>query len=138
MFFLDVDGTEQTIQFAIENWWMTDIDAFNKGKKSAFSIQAVENTEVLSIDKNQMERMLGTYPMMESYFRQVYERAYAASLFRVRFLMRLSKEQIYDHFSGSFPEFIQRIPQKVLASFLGITPEYLSEIRKKQTARKTK
>jgi CRP-like cAMP-binding protein len=138
MFFLDVDGTEQTIQFAIENWWMTDIEAFNKGKKAAFSIQAVENTEVLAITKYEMERMLGTYPLMESYFRQVYERAYAASLFRVKYIMRLSKEEIYDHFSGNFPEFVQRIPQKVLASFLGITPEYLSEIRKKRMARKTK
>lgn len=136
MFFLDEDGTEQTIQFAIENWWMTDLEAFKNGRKASFSVQAIENTEVLAIDKKEMDKMLAGFPVMEKYFRQVYERAYAASLLRVRFIFRLSKEQFYNHFVSSYPEFIQRIPQKILASFLGFTPEYLSELRKKQLAGK--
>lgn len=136
MFFLDENGNEQTIQFALENWWMTDIDAFNKRRKASFSVQALEDTEVLEIDKDAMDSMLTEFPAMERYFRLIYERAYSASLFRVKYILRLSKEAFYELFTASYPDFIQRVPQKVLASFLGFTPEYLSELRKKQVQRK--
>lgn len=132
LFFLKEDGQEQTIQFAIENWWMTDIDAFNKKKRAAFSVQAIEVTEVLEIEKNRLDELLETHPVMERYFRMVYERAYTASLFRVKYIFQLSKDAFYAHFSNTYPEFVQRIPQKILASFLGFTPEYLSALRKKK------
>ncbi|UYQ92322.1 Crp/Fnr family transcriptional regulator [Chitinophaga horti] len=131
MYFLTDNGNEQTIQFALENWWMTDIDAFNKGRIAAFSVQALEKTEVMAIDKPSMEAVLLAHPAMERYFRLIYERAYTASLFRVKYLVNMPKEQFYLHFANSYPEFAQRIPQKILASFLGFTPEYLSELRKK-------
>lgn len=133
LFFLKEDGQEQTIQFAIENWWMTDIDAFNKKKRAAFSVQAIEATEVLEIEKSRLDELLEAHPLMERYFRMVYERAYTASLFRVKYIFQLSKDAFYEHFSNTYPEFVQRIPQKVLASFLGFTPEYLSALRKKKT-----
>ncbi|WP_295127766.1 Crp/Fnr family transcriptional regulator [uncultured Chitinophaga sp.] len=132
MFFLTENGGEQTIQFAIENWWMTDVDAFSKGKTASFTVQAMEHAEVISISKEDMDQLLAAYPFMERYFRMIYERAYAASLFRVKYIFQLSKEQFYNHFASQYPAFIQRIPQKILASFLGFTPEYLSELRKKQ------
>jgi hypothetical protein len=65
---------------------------------------------------------------MERYFRQVTERAYAASQFRIKFLYDFSREELFWHFMESYPEFAQRIPQYMLASYLGFTPEYLSEI----------
>ncbi len=74
---------------------------------------------------------------MEKYFRLVYERAYAASLLRIRMISRMPKQEFYELFANKYPEFIQRLPQKVLASFLGFTPEYLSELRKKRTAKKS-
>jgi CRP-like cAMP-binding protein len=132
MFFLTGNGSEQTIQFAIENWWMTDVDAFGKGRTATFSVQAMEHSEVMEVDKEDMEQLLAEHPLMERYFRMVYERAYAASLFRVKYIFELSKEQFYNHFTSQYPAFIQRIPQKILASFLGFSPEYLSELRKKQ------
>lgn len=130
LFYMDDKGMEQTIQFALENWWMTDIEAFNRKGKSSFSIQAVEHTTVLCITKNDWDALLEMHPELEKYFRLIYERAYAASLFRMKFF-RLPKEEFYTLFRDKYPEFIQRIPQKLLASFLGFTPEYLSELRKK-------
>lgn len=132
LYFRDTDGTEQTVQFALENWWMTDIDAFNKLKKSTYSIQALEASSILAIDKNATDKLLVAHPAMEKYFRCIYERAYAASLFRIKYIFRLSKEDFYSMFNSRYPEFVQRVPQKILASFLGFTPEYLSELRKKQ------
>lgn len=137
LFFTDDNGTEQTLQFALENWWMTDLNAFRTGQKSAYSIQALEATEVLAIGAKDYERLLETVPPMEKYFRLVYERAYAASLLRVRLISRMPKKEFYEFFEGKYPQFIQRIPQKVLASFLGFTPEYLSELRKNRVEKKT-
>lgn len=131
LFFLDQNGVEQTIQFALENWWMTDLDAFKAGKKSAYTVQAIEASEVLAIDYRNYEKLLAEYPVMEKYFRKMYERAYAASLFRIKYISRLSKSEFYKMFITLYPAFVQRIPQKILASFLGFTPEYLSELRKK-------
>lgn len=131
LFYLDDKGMEQTIQFALENWWMTDIDAFNRKGKSSFSIQALETTTVLGITKDNWDALLTNYPELEKYYRMIYERAYAASLFRMT-LFRLPKDEFYDLFCDKYPDFIQRIPQKIVASFLGFTPEYLSELRKKK------
>lgn len=131
LYYDDEKGTEQTIQFALENWWMTDIDAFNKKGKSMYSIQAVEATSLLCITKDDFDTLLLEYPELEKYFRCIYERAYSASLFKMK-VFRLSKEAFYHLFIEAYPEFIQRIPQKILASFLGFTPEYLSELRKKR------
>jgi CRP-like cAMP-binding protein len=131
LFFTDHNGAEQTQQFALENWWMTDLNAFRSGRKSAYTIQALEATEVLSITPANYELILAEFPVMEKYFRLVYERAYAASLLRIQMISRMPKPEFYELFQSKYPEFMQRIPQKVLASFLGFTPEYLSELRKK-------
>lgn len=75
--------------------------------------------------------MFEEIPPLKRYFRLVLQRAYAASEFRIKFLYHFTREELYHHFSLHFPEFVQRIPQYMLASYLGFTPEYLSEIRKK-------
>ena len=131
LFFTDEKGAEQTLQLALENWWMTDLDAFRSEQKSAYTIQALEVTEVLVVTARNYELMLANFPVMEKYFRLIYERAYAASLSRIRMISRMPKDEFYDLFQSKYPAFLQRIPQKVLASFLGFTPEYLSELRKK-------
>jgi len=131
MFFHNDKGTEQTIQFALESWWMTDYMSLSNQKPSDYYIQAIENSSVLAIGFHDFQKMILESPSLERYFRLVTERALAASQFRMKLLYELSKEEIYKHFKTSFPEFVQRVPQYMLASFLGLTPEYLSEIRKK-------
>lgn len=136
LYFMNEKGQEQTIQFAIETWWMTDLMAFEKSGESGFSIQALEKVEVMVITHESLEKLLLEIPQLERYFRKVYQRAYSASLLRVKYLYTMPKEVFYEHFASLYPEFVQRIPQKVLASFLGFSPEYLSELRKKKTLEK--
>lgn len=130
-FFINQKGVEQTTEFAIENWWITDNIAFENRLPTTFYIQAVENSKILTIDNNSQEKLLIAHPKMERYFRFIYQRAYAASQMRIKYLYDFSKEDFYHHLNKNHPEFVQRIPQYLIASFLGFTPEYLSEIRSK-------
>jgi CRP/FNR family transcriptional regulator len=131
MFFINDKGTEKTIQFAIENWWLADYLAFHNQKISGFYIQAVEPSEILAIDYNSQEKMLKQFPQMERYFRMVHQKAHGALQMRTKLDYDLSKEEFFLNFIGSYPQFVQRIPQYLLASYLNITPEYLSELRAK-------
>jgi len=130
-FFVNEKGVEQTTEFAIENWWMTDTFAYERQIKTDFCIQAVEKSIILEINLQTQEELLKKYPVMERYFRMIYQRAYAASERRIRYLYEMTREELYVNFSTLYPWFIQRIPQYLIASFLGFTPEYLSEIRAK-------
>jgi CRP-like cAMP-binding protein len=130
-FFINTKGIEQTTEFAIENWWITDTFAFERQIVSDFNIQAVEKSQILKLSFSSQCLLLREHPIMEKYFRIVYQRAYAASERRIRYLYEFSREELYQHFSTQYPWFIQRIPQYLIASFLGFTPEYLSEIRAK-------
>lgn len=132
MFYTNEKGTEQTLQFAIENWWLTDNLAFRQHRKTEFCIQAVENSEVLSIDFNNQELLLEKFPQLEKYFRNVFEKAYGAAQMRVKYIFDYSKEEMFFTFRDQYPEFIERVPQYLIASFLGLTPEYLSEIKSKR------
>jgi CRP/FNR family transcriptional regulator, anaerobic regulatory protein len=132
MFYINDKGDEQTIQFALENWWMADYDSFSNQKPGLFSMQAVERSEVLALHYQAQEKMLQQYPVMERYYRLVHQRAHAASQRRIRGQYNYSREDQYLNFARQYPEFVQRVPQYLLASFLGFTPEYLSEIRAKK------
>jgi len=132
LFFINEKGVEQTIQFALENWWLADYTSFSSQTASDFYIQAVEKSQILTLDFDVQEVLLQNFPQMERYFRLVHQRAHAASQFRIKTLYALSREELYNLFNKRYPEFVQRIPQYLLASFLGFTPEYLSEIRNKK------
>ena len=122
---------EQVIDFGIENWWASDFMAFQQGSVAQFSIRAVETTTALCITADRQRELLDKVPELNEYFHLVFQKAYAASQMRLRMLYELSKEDLYRNFSKDYPAFIQRVPQYLLASFLGFTPEYLSEIRRK-------
>ncbi len=132
LFFINEKGVEQTIQFAIENWWLSDYTSFEKQQPATFYLQAVEKSNVLALTYNKQEEMLQQFPQMERYFRLMHQRANAAAQFRIKGLYNLSGEERYHQFYKRYPEFVQRVPQYLLASFLGFTPEYLSEIRSKK------
>jgi len=132
LFFINEKGVEQTVQFALENWWLADYTSFSSQKPSGFFIQTVEKSEILAIDFSSQEKMLREFPRMERYFRFVHQRAHSAYQFRIKYLYSVSREELYHQFNRLYPEFVQRIPQYLLASFLGFTPEYLSEIRSKR------
>lgn len=130
-FFINEKGIEQTTEFAIETWWLTDNFAYEKQIPTQFYIQAVEKSMILYITCEKQEKLLKEFPAMERYFRFVYQRAFAAAQKRIQFLFSFSKEEFYFQAVKNHPEFVQRVPQYLIASYLGFTPEYLSEIRKK-------
>lgn len=129
--YLKQNGTEQTIDFAIENWWISDFMAFANSGTARFSIRAIEDTQVLAISGEDQRQLLKQVPELDAYFHIIFQRSYAAAQMRLRYLYEFSKEDLYLNFLRDFPAFTQRVPQYLLASFLGFTPEYLSEVRKK-------
>jgi CRP-like cAMP-binding protein len=111
---------------------MTETFSYPNLSLSSFFIQAVENTGVLVIHRDSQDQILKKYPVMEKYFRCIYQKAFAAAQMRIRFQYEHTREKLYHHFRKSKPEFLQRVPQYLIASYLGFTPEYLSKIRKKK------
>lgn len=128
--FIKNSGVLQTVDFALENWWITDYSAFSAGLPAAFSVQCIEKCVVLELTKENQDLLLKEIPGLDHYFHRVLERAVSASQFRLKIRHDLTKEEQYLRFRKNFPEFVQRVPQYLIASFLGITPEYLSEIRR--------
>lgn len=132
LYFINKKLNEQTTLFAIENWWMTDFDSLESGRPSSYYIQAVEDTEVISISKNKQEELFEAVPKLERYFRIVQQRAFSATQTRIKYIYGMSDEERYRHFSSLFPAFMQRVPQYMLASYLGFTPQFMSKIRAKK------
>jgi len=129
MYINNEKGQEQTTQFAIENWWITDYLGFHNHSTTDFNIQAIEETEIVSIDSSAFEELLAKVPKLERYFRLILQKAFGASQFRIKFLFTLSAEERYHHFNNLFPDFVQRVPQYMIASYLDFSPEFLSKIR---------
>jgi CRP-like cAMP-binding protein len=130
-FFVNKKAVEQTTEFAIENWWMTESFSYLNQSSTEFYIQAVEQTELLVLHLDAQGKMLEQHPVMEKYFRCIYQKAYAMAQMRLKFQYEYSREELFHLFSKSQPEFLQRVPQYLIASYLGFSPEYLSEIRRK-------
>ncbi len=132
LYFIDIKGAEQTTQFAIENWWITDLTSFLFKEYSEFYIQAAEPTEVIAIENHHYDEMFRKLPKLERYFRLILQKNHQASQRRIKFLYSQTAEERYRNFNQLFPEFVQRVPQYMLASYLGFTPEFLSKIRAKK------
>lgn len=131
LYFIDQKGVEKTVQFALEHWWLSDYFSFQQQSPSSFFIQSVLKSEIWALSFSQQEALLERFPILERYFRMVHQTAHAATQVKIKYNRELSKEEHFRMFVNSFPDFVQRIPQYMLASYLDITPEYLSELRSK-------
>jgi len=121
---------EHIIQFALEGWWISDLQSFLTGNPAANNIDAIEDSELLLIEKKSYEILCNTIPRCEQYFRILLEKTNSASLRRISDLIGTLAEDRYLKFIDTYPEIVQRIPQNQIASYLGITPQSLSRIRK--------
>ncbi|MGH2667376.1 Crp/Fnr family transcriptional regulator [Flavobacterium sp.] len=122
-------GNEQTLQFGIESWWITDYMSFQSQNTSHFFIQAIENSDVISINKTELEELLARLPKLERYFKLILQKSFGAAQLRIKYLFTMTAEERFHHFRDSFPEFVQRVPQYMLASYLDFSPEFMSKIR---------
>ncbi|HWP83171.1 MAG TPA: Crp/Fnr family transcriptional regulator [Bacteroidota bacterium] len=127
---VDAKGEEHIIQFAIEDWWVSDIYSFLSGTPSKEFIDALEDSDLLVLDRSSRDAMLDAVPKMERFFRLLLEANLVATRRRVASLISDSAEQRYLDFLKSYPNLVERVPLNQIASFLGITPQSLSRIRK--------
>ncbi|KOP39849.1 Crp/Fnr family transcriptional regulator [Flavobacterium sp. WLB] len=126
------NGFEQILQFAIPGWWLSDFQSFETQKPSEYFIQAVQNTEMLILQRSDYQELFTEVPVLNTYFRLMMQKAYTASLKKMELILCESAEERYLQFINSFPDFVQIVPQYMLASFLGFTPQFMSMLRAKK------
>ena len=134
-FSVDEGGHEHVMQFAMEGWWISDMASFLSGDQAIHNIEALEDSELLLLTKHAMDEMIDKVPSMERYFRLLMQNSIIALQRRIRVVQTFTAEEIYLKLMEVQPEIISRAPQQHVASYLGITPETLSRIRK-QVSRK--
>jgi CRP-like cAMP-binding protein len=127
---IDKNGDEHVFQIAIEGWWGSDMYSHLTGEPATFTIEALEECELLILDLEARETIFKQIPNYERFHRILLERNYLATQRRVNSMLSSSAEERYLAFINKYPQIVQRVPQLVIASYLGIAPESLSRIRK--------
>jgi CRP-like cAMP-binding protein len=130
LYTIDNKGKEHIMQFAPENWWISDMDSLSKGTPSLYFIDALEDSDLLLIEGASQEKALCDIQPLTFFFQQLMQNRQLASQKRIIHSMSASAEERYLDFLKTYPSINQRVPQHMIASYLGITPESLSRIRK--------
>ena len=131
----DSKGNKHVLQFALEGFWITDLYSFFSGRKSIYRIETLESCKVLVLTKENFEFACKNIPVFNCFFRILIQNAYIAQQYRIAKANSEEAETRYEEFSKLYPHFIQRIPQYLIASYLGIKPQSLSRIRKNNVKR---
>lgn len=133
---VDEKGAEHILQFALEGWWMSDMYSFFTNAPSAYNIEALEDSELLLITRQSHEMLLAEIPSLERYFRILTQNNLVATQRRLMESLSRSAEEKYMTFVQTYPDCLQRVPQHMIASYLGITRETLSRLRRQITIRR--
>ncbi|MCO5240779.1 MAG: Crp/Fnr family transcriptional regulator [Chitinophagaceae bacterium] len=128
---VDEKGAEHIIQFAFEGWTISDMYSFMTGNPATYNIDALEDSELVLISTNAQEEILKQIPEYEAYIRLQVTGAYMAMQKRITSMLSLSLEERYINLIKLYPNLIQRVPQRMIASYMGLTPETLSRVRRK-------
>ena len=128
-YFLNPEGKETTVMFAVKDWWITDMYCFTNQLPAMVSIQAVAPSQVLCLSKERLDTLLTEIPKLERWFRILMQNAYIREQLRVIQNLSQSAEERYYQFLEKYPQIVPHVTQKQIASYLGITPEFLSAIR---------
>jgi CRP-like cAMP-binding protein len=131
----DKEGKEATIMFAITDWWITDMFCFVNERPAMMNIEAIQDSCILELSREHWEKLFVEIPRFERYFRILMQNAYTREQLRVMENLSLSAEDRYDNFLLRYPRISEHVTQKQIASYLGITPEFLSTIRKNKRRR---
>lgn len=131
-YFLDNNGQEHTIAFAVEDWWISDYASYINQEPAELFVEALEDSRLIQIDYNAEQLLMETVPKFERFFRIITQRSFA--FLQKRMLSNLSKTaaERYDEFIARYPHIAARVPQYTLASYLGFSKEFLSKIRRQR------
>ena len=130
-YYVDEEGKEHTVQIAVDDWFISDFYSYITQTPAILFVEALEDSTILRMEYNDIETLCSQMHPLSEYFRVSTERAFAFS--RNRALSNLSKtaEDRFLEFNNRYPDIIERVPQYIVASYLGMTPEFLSKIRKR-------
>ncbi|GAB3351129.1 Crp/Fnr family transcriptional regulator [Arachidicoccus ginsenosidivorans] len=123
------DGVEHILKFAVENWWISDQQSYNNGISSKNNIDALEDCELLLIEKNDFDHLVSRFPNFRTFRDELKARSYDVSQNRILSNISDSAEEKYTNFIKSYPDIFNRVPLHMIASFLGLSRETLSRIR---------
>jgi CRP/FNR family transcriptional regulator, anaerobic regulatory protein len=135
-FYKDPSEKESTIMFAIADWWITDMPCFISGAPSLINIEAISESSILQLSKKDLDQLYIETPKFERFFRILMQNAYIREQLRILQTLSLPAEVRYNNFAEKYPSIIKQVPLKNIASYLGITPEFLSTIRAKNRKRR--
>jgi CRP/FNR family transcriptional regulator, anaerobic regulatory protein len=133
MYKVDDKGNTHILQFATENWWLSNIGSFHERKPSELNIDALEDTMVLQINHENLLLLYTNAPKFDRIFRVLIENSFVSLQKRLLQNISSTAEGRYNSFLDNYPHLTNRLPQTQVASFLGITPEFLSRLRNKQS-----
>ncbi|MFB5608486.1 MAG: Crp/Fnr family transcriptional regulator [Candidatus Nitrosomaritimum yanchengensis] len=128
-FYLDGEGNEHVVMFAIENWWVADMGSFTSKTPATYNVQCLDHTEVIQFTYDALEFLYRKIPKLERFFRLIIQKAFIASEKRILSNFSLTAKERYSDFLAKYPKIEQKVPQYMVASYLGITKEFLSKIR---------
>jgi len=129
-YYINEKGDKKAIQFALENYWITDANSYFTCKPAVFDIETLEPTRVVMLNRQNLELLCEAYPLFDRFFRILIQNSLASLHYRIAKTNSETAEHRYLDFSELYPQFVQRIPQYLIASYLGIAPQSLSRIRK--------
>ena len=122
--------------FAVADWWITDMFCFINQQPAMLNVEAVENSVILQLKKDGLERLSSNIPKFERFFRIIMQNAYIREQLRIIQNLSLTAEERYNNFLSKYPQVAKQVTQKQIASYLGITPEFLSIIRGNKARRR--
>jgi len=129
-YYSDDKGNRHTIQFAIENWWIGDFDAFYNNVPSRLYIEAIEDSNLLSINYKSLQEVYEEAPIFERYFRLLTTNAFISQRKRILSTLEKNTQERYIEFCTSYPNIKDRVPNYDIANYLGVSPENLSRVRR--------
>lgn len=131
LYYLSEDGTEHIMRFALEGQFITDLYSFLTTEPSAYNIDAIEDSELVLITKSASEELRKLSSKYQEYIFQITSEAYIQLERRLTSIISLTLEERYKDLTANYPDIIQRVPQHMIASYMGLTPETLSRVRKR-------
>ena len=129
-YYINEKGDKNAVQFALENFWITEAASYFTDKRAVFSIQALEPIQALLLSRENLDKLCMAFPLYDRYFRILMQNSMSQLHYRIAVTTSEDAEHRYLGFARNYPHFIQRVPQYLIASYLGIAAQSLSRIRK--------